>query len=145
MKKINLGSGGEKKDGYLGLDVRNLPGVDIVRDILRGLPFANETIDEIYSENFLEHVPQAEVVWVMNEIWRVLKFGGLAHHFIPLVGTDNDWQDPTHLSRWGIETFRYFDKENKKNEYYGDDIKPWAIMKLEVTAGGRSIEVILMK
>lgn len=143
--RINLGSGGQKVEGFLGMDIRNLPGVDIVRDILRGLPFADETVDEIYSENFLEHIPQAEVIWVMNEMWRVLKPGGISRHIIPLVGTDNDWQDPSHLSRWGIETFRYFDRENKKSGYYGSDIKSWCILKLEIIPGGRAIEVILTK
>ena len=143
-RKLILGCGDSpRKEGYINLDIRNLPTVDVVRDVLRGLPFDDDSFTLVETENFMEHIPQAEVIFVMNEIWRVLAVGGTAHHHIPLVNTDNDWQDPTHLSRWGVETFKYFERGSKKNLYYGEMIKPWTINSLE--ADTRAIKVILQK
>lgn len=146
MPKLHLGCGNLRKDGYINIDNRELPSVDLVRDITKGLPFSDETIDEVYSENFMEHIPQSEVIFVMNEIWRVLKPGGIAHHMIPLAGTPNDFQDPTHLSRWHPDTFLYFTKDHKKNEYYGEYIKPWNIELCTVVEPKlHTIEVKLIK
>lgn len=144
--KLNLGCGNDPKVGFINLDYRQLPGVDVVRDVLRGLPFADETFDLVESENFLEHIPQTDVIFVMNEIWRVLKKGGTAHHIVPLAGTFNDWQDPTHLSRWGKETLDYFTKDHYKNKYYDGMVKPWIIIKNEILPPKHhTLELILQK
>lgn len=144
-RKLVIGCGNKRKEGYINLDIRPLEGVDVVRDVLRGLPFDDDSFTLVETENFMEHIPQAEVIFVMNEIWRVLAVGGTAHHHIPLVNTDNDWQDPTHLSRWGVETFAYFEKDNKKNLYY-NYIKPWTINKLEIQSPEPiALDVILQK
>ena len=108
--KLNLGAGNKRHDGYINLDICPSDSVDVVRDVLRGLPFSDDTFDEVYSENFLEHIPQSECIFVMNEIWRVLKVGGLANHVIPLAGTANMYQDPTHVSNWHPDTFLYYTK-----------------------------------
>lgn len=142
--RLHLGSGKNILSDYINIDSTAHKGVDVVRDVLRGIPFNDSYFDEVLSENFMEHIPQAEVVWLMNEIWRVLKEGGTAHHVIPHAGTLNRWQDPTHLSDWIPETFRYFDVDNPKNQYY-DYIKPWKIVKLEVVNSGQSIDVLLKK
>lgn len=125
--KLHLGCGNSPKPAWINIDSRPLPGVDIVRDVLRGIPFAADSIDEIYSENFLEHVPQTECIWIMNEMWRVLKPGGISHHLIPEAGSINFYQDPTHLSHWHRETLTYFTLGHGRNKYYGGDIKPWLV------------------
>lgn len=141
--KLNLGSGDKKKEGFINIDIR---GGDIQRDVLRGLPFQDNTIDEIESEYFMEHIPQIEVIWLMNEIWRVLKPEGIMTHLIPLANMPDDLADPTHLSKWTLGTFNYFEKGNRKNEYYGDAIKSWTINYLELIGDNRdTIKVILKK
>jgi ubiquinone/menaquinone biosynthesis C-methylase UbiE len=129
----------------VNIDSRPLPGVDVVRDILRGLPFSDETVDEVYSENFLEHIPQTEVIWVMNEIWRVMKPGGTMHHLIPEAGTTLFFQDPTHTAHWCFETFTYFQQGHRRNEYYGGAIKPWIIESLTRTDPNKLIDVVMRK
>lgn len=143
--KINLGSGTQPKQGYINLDGRNLPEVDVVRDILRGLPFADNSIEEVFSENFMEHLPQTECIWVMNEIWRVLIPGGIAEHWIPPAGSMNFFQDPTHTAHWSERTFNYFKAGDPKNAYYGGDIKPWDIEKIELLNGEQILHVIIKK
>lgn len=143
MKRLNLGCGTQHKEGYINIDKRPEVKPDIVRDILRGLPFSDDSVDEVYSQDFLEHIPQAEVVWVMNEIWRVLKRGSVAQHIVALAGTANEHQDPTHLSSWNEETFTYFLAGHKHNTYYGSLIQSWDIVAL--AAGEKTITATLRK
>lgn len=145
MKRLNLGCGSTPLEGWINLDGRALPGVNVVRDILRGLPFCDEAIDEVYSENFLEHLPQSEVIWVMNEIHRVLKPGAPAHHLLPQAGTVLFFQDPTHLSHWVFETFTYFQLGHRRNLYYDGAIRPWRIESLAYTEPNKLIDVRMRK
>ncbi len=139
---LHLGCGTVIRADWINLDIRDLPGVNIVRDILRGLPFSDDVVDEIYSENFLEHIPQAEVIWVMNECWRVLKMGGVAAHIIPLAGTDNDFGDPTHLSHWSENTITYFNHAHLHWSYYSG-IKPWSTVSHQLSP--RAFKVVMTK
>jgi predicted SAM-dependent methyltransferase len=125
--KLNLGCGDRLRDGYINIDNRptGIPFGALWRDVLRGLPFSDEVVDEIYSENFLEHIPQTEVIWMMNEMHRVMKPGGTMTHLVPRAGSTNFYQDPTHLSHWIEDTLTYFRKDNPRNLYYDGAIRPW--------------------
>lgn len=143
MTLLHLGCGSSPRMGWINLDIRDLPGVDIVRDVLRGLPFGDGTVDEIASENFLEHIPQTEAIWLMNEMWRVLVPGGVARHLVPEAGTVVQFQDPTHLSQWHRETFTYFDVHHARSKFY-PQIKPW-IVKVENVSPNGVLSVELWK
>ena len=138
--RLNLGCGRYPTPGWINLDSVAWPGVDIVRDVLRGLPFSDGVIEEIYSENFLEHIPQSETIWIMNEMYRVISPAGIARHLIPQAGTAADFGDPTHLSRWSRDTLTYFEWSHGRNAYYGDLIKPWVI-EIEETQPNKLLEV----
>lgn len=127
--KLHLGCGDIIKEGWVNLDIREMPGVDVVRDVLRGLPFHDETFDHILSTNFLEHIPQADVIWFMNEMWRVLKFGGTMQHLVPRAGTGSDFQDPTHVSHWNNATVKYFVQGHTLHDIYKEQIKPWKMLR----------------
>ena len=55
--RLNLGCGHILLDGYINIDQRELPGVDIVSDV-GNLPFAEHSLSEIFSAHMLEHLPQ---------------------------------------------------------------------------------------
>src|SRR5450759_340672 len=57
---LELGCGGGKRDvRAVGVDLLDLPGVDIMGDALEVLSSLPESsVDSIYSEHFMEHVPQ---------------------------------------------------------------------------------------
>jgi hypothetical protein len=63
----------------------------------------------VYSQDFLEHTPQESKVFIINEIWRVLKGGGIMEHVIPNAGSRNDFGSPTHISHWSLQQFEHFD------------------------------------
>ena len=104
---IELGCGPNKKAGRIGVDVMDLPGVDIVADLENGLPFLpDNSVDEIYSKSLLEHVNNLEDL--MFEIWRVLKPEGRKYLFVPHFSNPYYYSDYTHQRFFGLYTFEYF-------------------------------------
>jgi SAM-dependent methyltransferase len=121
---IDLGCGQRKKEGRIGIDAVDLPDVDIVADLEKGLPFLpNNSVDQIYCRSFLEHVKNFENL--MAEIVRVLKKDGTAHIFVPHFSNPHYYSDFTHTRFFGLYTFYYFvGSENqlrrKVPNYYTD-------------------------
>lgn len=55
--KLDVGCGDSKQPGFVGLDVRPLPGVDIVQDIeMFPWPLPNETVSLAVASHVLEHI-----------------------------------------------------------------------------------------
>lgn len=123
MKKIELGCGKTKHEGYIGLDAYRFEGVDIVWNASEKLPFEDSEVDYIYSQDFLEHIKPESKVPLINEIWRVLKNGGQMEHYVPNAGSRNDFGSPSHLSHWNLQQFDHFNidsyRYNVDHEYEG--------------------------
>jgi ubiquinone/menaquinone biosynthesis C-methylase UbiE len=66
--KLDIGCGPVKKDGFVGIDKYDY-GQQIIRDVEKGLPFSDNTIEEINCSHFIEHI--TDWVFVFNEMWRV--------------------------------------------------------------------------
>lgn len=121
--KIYLGAGKDRKEGFTHLDAISFPGIDIVWKCPDSLPFPDSSVEEIFSQDFLEHIRPEDKIPLMNEMWRVLTPGGKMEHIIPLAGTRNDYGSPTHLSHWHPQQFEHFDVESYRykidHEYEG--------------------------
>lgn len=114
--KLNLGSGPTVPDDWVGIDlVSNSPNV-IKRDIKRGLPFQDESCTEIFTNNFLEHVHQDDYIFLWNEMWRVLKPGGILRIIVPRKDSEGAFQDPTHVRFFVPMSFSYFCVEDDNHE-----------------------------
>lgn len=72
---VNVGAGDAQVAGALNVDVRALPGIDVVADARR-LPFRDGSIDRLMAEDLIEHFPIAEVDDTLTEWLRVLRPGG---------------------------------------------------------------------
>jgi SAM-dependent methyltransferase len=108
MARVDLGCGSRKFPGSYGMDIVAVPGVDIVADMSRGLPFKTSSLDGIYAYHVLEHLD--DFTAAMTEIWRVLKNGGRAYIKCPHAASPFvTWKDPTHKRGLSIATFAYFD------------------------------------
>mgnify|MGYP003393916039 FL=1 len=123
MKKLNLGSGRDIKQGWVNLDSAKLPGVDIVHDIQKlPLPFADNEFDEILCQDILEHI---EYIPVLKDIHRILKTDGKFIVRVPHFTSKNNYTDPTHVKRFSIYTFDMFtenssNSKSKERDYYFD-------------------------
>jgi len=59
---LDLACGGNKREGYVGMDVVPYPGVDIVHDaLIFPWPLPDESVNHIVASHFLEHVPATGV------------------------------------------------------------------------------------
>ena len=108
MIKINLGSGNRKQEGYINIDIDATNDPDLILDISTGLPYEDNSVDEVLAVDFLEHIPIGKTIFVIDEIWRVLKPGGIFEHFTPSTDGRGAFQDPTHASFWNINSWLYF-------------------------------------
>ena len=106
-----------------GLDIRNPLSRDdvIITDLFNdSLPFVSETVDAITAHDFIEHMPRYNqgknngetrfpFVLLMDDIFRVLKPGGLFYSRTPAFPKPQVFQDPTHVNIITEETFpKYF-------------------------------------
>ncbi|MGP8217622.1 MAG: class I SAM-dependent methyltransferase [Bacteroidia bacterium] len=110
---IELGCGPYKKEGVIGIDMLDLPGVDYIADFEKGLSFLpDNSIDEIISFHVLEHIQNLDVL--LKEIHRVLKQNGLCRVTVPHFSNPYYYSDYTHKRFFGLYTFDYFSKKDTK-------------------------------
>lgn len=120
--RINLGSGNRLRDGYVNIDMQARCNPDLVCDVTLGLPFKDGEVEEVIAFDFLEHLPLGKQIFVITEIWRVLKHGGRFEHFTPSTDGRGSFCDPTHLSFWNILSWRYY-TDDAHRELYGISAK----------------------
>lgn len=113
--KLDIGCGKRKRPGYIGVDIIKLPEIDVVCNISKGLPFATESIDEIYCAHVLEHISDLESL--MKEFHRALKPDKSLIIRVPHCFSPSAFGDPTHCRYFTYETFRNYDKSHTKAYY----------------------------
>lgn len=139
--KLDIGAGGSNREGFVNIDKYNY-GNNLIVDIEKeSLPFEDNSVDEIACYEVLEHIGHSEdnpgkldgLIWAMNEMWRVLKPGGVLHGKVPSEGGRGAIADPTHKRVFITDSFDYFigDKHPKRprNADYG--AKPWKKIHLD--------------
>jgi hypothetical protein len=81
--RLNLGCGHLPLDGYVNVDMRELPGVDVVAPV-DALPFEAGAVGEIFSAHVLEHFPQAALERQLFPYWlSLLTPGGTFRAVVP--------------------------------------------------------------
>lgn len=102
--KLDIGCGKNKQAGFKGIDALAFEGVDYNFDVrVTPWPFGDETVDEIHTSHFVEHLSREEWVPFFNEAWRVLKDGAQMRVITPHWSHACAYGDPTHksfLSEW---------------------------------------------
>lgn len=110
---VELGCGPTKKQGRIGIDCLDLPGVDIVADLEKGLPFLpDNSVDEVHARSLLEHV--GNLAGLMRDLCRIVKPGGTIHIFVPHFSNPYFYSDYTHSKFFGLYTFYYFVRAEKQ-------------------------------
>jgi hypothetical protein len=124
LLRLDLGCGQRPKEGFKGVDIAKVESVDFSGVDLFSFPwpFADASVDEVYSAHFFEHVPAKLRFGFMDELWRVLKPGQHAQIICPYYNGARASQDATH--EWppiSEASFLYFNKSwrelNKLDHY----------------------------
>lgn len=116
--KICLGCGRFPKEGYTNIDI--VPMCDgVVQMDLSKFPwsFEDDSVDEIQTDAFVEHLPQHDKMRLIEEMWRICKHGAMIVITTCSWDHPNQWQDPSHFSSWHIDNFNYF-VEGSEYSYY---------------------------
>jgi len=114
--KIDIGCGAKKNGAdYVGLDFAAAPGVDHIVNLLTDrFPFADRSVDEVFSSHCLEHLNSPNNVW--REISRVIKPGGRIEIWTPW-----PWHDDQHLighvATWGPARWRHLSGGPERHFY----------------------------
>jgi SAM-dependent methyltransferase len=134
-RTLDLGCGARPKnpfnaDEFYGIDVRSDLSLGIVQAdlVVESIPFDSNTFDYVTAFDFLEHIPRViyspsrrnSFIELINEVYRVLKVGGLFLSMTPAYPHAVAFRDPTHVNIITDETFPlYFDDENRWASSYG--------------------------
>lgn len=135
-QSLDLGSGPVPRNPFnakhvFGLDIRSRDINDSVRYCSLGIdqtPFEDQFFDTITAYDVLEHIPRVlnsrdkttfPFVYLMNEIWRVLKNGGLFYSKTPCFPMKEAFQDPTHINIMTEDTLSLYFSGNAWARIYG--------------------------
>lgn len=117
MAKLDLGCGAHKRDGFLGIDIANIEGVDLIQDLFKfPWDFPDGSISEVHSAHFFEHIPAKLRAPFMDEVWRICEPGAKVTIITPHWDSVRAIQDFTH--EWppiAAESFLYFNAAVRKN------------------------------
>ena len=104
--KINIGCGRKKMPDYINIDNRQEHKPDLLVNVDDGLPFADSSVDEIYTSHFIEHVN--DLVETMREFHRVLKPDGFVTIIYPCYPDARVFSSPYHKYFLTDSTFHWF-------------------------------------
>jgi SAM-dependent methyltransferase len=76
VKKLQVGAGTNFLRGWLNTDYEPITDGVIFLDARQPFPFKDGVFDYVFSEHMLEHIPYKEGIFMMKELFRVLKPGG---------------------------------------------------------------------
>ena len=142
MKKVNLGCGPYKSTGWINIDNNPNWEPEIVRDLTKGLPFDNDSIDLIAAYHFLEHLNKDDMLFVLEECYRVLKSECQLLIKIPIMDFDID-----HLQIFDKDSLDVLYRPGEMRTYYNINME-WELLSkefVEVSKGGNSVDTITYK
>jgi SAM-dependent methyltransferase len=130
--RMNVGCGRNSIAGWINVDAAKLPGVNIVADLenVRTQPIAlpDESIEHFLLSHVIEHIHNS--LDLMQELWRLAVPDATAVIRVPHGGSDDAWEDPTHVRPYFLESFGYFSQPFYSRADYGyrGDWKPEKIL-----------------
>jgi hypothetical protein len=81
---LNVGCGYNPMDNFINLNYEWNPGIDICWDITaERIPLPSDSLEGVYTEHCLEHIPFEKCVETVKEFYRLLKPGGTVRIIVP--------------------------------------------------------------
>lgn len=97
--KLDIGSGSNKKPGYIGVDKFKLKGVDRIADINKKLPFKDNSVDAIYCSHVLMYAK--DIDFTLKEFHRICRPEATIEIKVP------HFSSHTSVSEFTLIRFRY--------------------------------------
>ncbi len=95
--KLNLGCGGRRHEDFAGVDIVRTAVTDFKVDLFKfPWPWPDDSVDEVFSNQFFEHVPAKLRARFMQELWRVMKLDAKCLFITPHYASMRAVQDATH-------------------------------------------------
>ena len=130
IKELNLGCGNLKKNGFIGVDILDLPSVDIKHDLSEfPYPFKNNEISEVWMDQVLEHIENP--LTVIEEIYRICCNHAKVTIGVPYFRSHYAVIDPTHKNFFSVNWFQYFNPSSPFFKRYGYSKAMFKILKIE--------------
>jgi hypothetical protein len=113
--RFDLACGQNKQDGFIGIDVQKIDGVDMVFDLEEyPWPIEDDCAEELFCSHFVEHT--RDLCAFMDEAWRICRDGATVTLVHPYYTSIRAWQDPTHLRAINEVTWYYFSREWREQQ-----------------------------
>lgn len=134
--KINLGCGNKKIEGFVGVDRYRCDGSEILCDLTKSLPFADDSIDAVIMDDFIEHI--LDICGLLREVARVCRKGARVVISTPHYSSGASWRNPTHFHH--LSWFAFDQIETPNHSYYmGHGLK---LVGRKLSFGGGLLSVI---
>ena len=130
--KLDLGSGIKPKQGYIGIDVRD-NGQEVLWDVTKGFPFPDNSVSEIYSSHFIEHISIDDLDYLFYEMLRVSKNGAIWEHRCPRAGT-LEAMYISHTSMWNEDRWNGIIKGLVGGDYGSIEAISYEVKGIEIRA-----------
>lgn len=129
---LDLGCGGRKIKGAVGLDRVAVTDVDVVHDLnVFPYPFKDSCFEKIYMRHIVEHVDN--VLELMREAHRITKPGGIVEIDTPHFSSNNSYIDPTHKHHFSLLTFDFFCGKTEHSHVLGSATPLYRLVDRQVT------------
>jgi len=114
-KKLNLGCGNKKIDGFIGVDKFGTPDKLVDLEVFPW-PWKDNSVDEIIMSHVLEHLGQTTDTFlnIMKELYRVCTHKAIIHIQVPDHRSDGYFGDPTHVRPITKAIMNLFSKKENK-------------------------------
>lgn len=127
MRRLNLGSAGYKKNGYVNVDWQSIVEPDVAHDLNTfPYPFQDDEFDLVEADHVLEHLDRPFAV--MRELHRILKPGGQL--IIKVPHFSRGLTHAEHAHGFDVTFPLYFDRRFAKAGYFGVD---FTLKRLELS------------
>lgn len=115
--KLDLGCGPHPREGFVGVDSRQFPGVQHLIDLGRERwPWDDGSVEEAHCSHMLEHLTQEQRCHFLNELHRVLKKDGRCTIITPHWASHRAYGDPTHAWPPVAESFYWYVSKKFRDE-----------------------------
>lgn len=147
MLKIDLGCGGNKQEGFTGVDRFQIPGVDLICDLDGRLPFSDDSVDLLFASHSLEHVH--DLMATMREVYRICKHGAQVCIVAPYNEQKLNLANPYHICVFNEHTPRFWtdypDAFIDPEEYSHPHALHWGLSHSDHSDPGLDIRLVRME